>query len=60
MNDGEEALVAQQKEFRRYTKYHIDRYVSFIKLDHKLKCFISSLENSTISKSVMDAQSDPK
>lgn len=59
-NNDEGMSTAQRKESNLCTKYPIDRYVLFGKLDQKLRCFIFSLENFFIPNCVMDAQSDRK
>lgn len=49
ISNEEEKPIARRKEPRQCTKYPIDMYVSFGKLDYNFKCFISSLENSEYS-----------
>lgn len=60
VKDDVEEPITRQKESRQCIRYPIDKYVSFVKLDHKLKCFISSLEYFFIPKCVVDVQSYPK
>lgn len=58
--EEEQDYIQHQRMPKQCTKYPIDRHVSFVKLDDKLKCFVFSLQNSNTPKCIVDTQLDSK